>query len=94
MTMGNEALVTLLVGALGGAAVGLEREWSGHAEGDSARFAGLRTFTFLGLVGGVVGWLWSHDAQLLGGLLLAGGAGLVVVATPRRAGATLTARPK
>jgi uncharacterized membrane protein (DUF4010 family) len=73
-------LVTPLVSALGGAAVGLEREWSGHAEGDSARFAGLRTFTLLGLLGGVVGWLWTHDSQLLGGLLLAGAAGLVVVA--------------
>jgi uncharacterized membrane protein (DUF4010 family) len=77
--MGNEALVTLLVSALGGAAVGLEREWSGHAEGESARFAGLRTFTLLGLLGGVVGWLWTHEGQLLGGLLLAGAAGLVVV---------------
>jgi uncharacterized membrane protein (DUF4010 family) len=78
--MRNETLVTLLVSALGGAAVGLEREWSGHAEGDSARFAGLRTFTLLGLLGGVVGWLWTHGAPLLGGLLLAGAAGLVVVA--------------
>lgn len=78
--MGNETLVILLVSALGGAAVGLEREWSGHAEGEDARFAGLRTFTLLGLLGGVAGWLWTHGGQLLGGLLLAGAAGLVVVA--------------
>jgi uncharacterized membrane protein (DUF4010 family) len=78
--METEPLAVLLVSALGGAAVGLEREWSGHAEGDSARFAGLRTFTFLGLRGGVVGWFWTHGAQFLGGLLLAGAAGLVVVA--------------
>jgi uncharacterized membrane protein (DUF4010 family) len=80
MNMGNETLVTLLVSALGGAAVGVEREWSGHAEGESARFAGLRTFTLLGLLGGVVGWLWSHDGQLIGALLLGSAAGLVVVA--------------
>jgi uncharacterized membrane protein (DUF4010 family) len=78
--MGNETLVTLMVSALGGAAVGLERQWSGHAEGEDARFAGLRTFTLLGLLGGVVGWLWTHDGQLLGALLLGGAAGLVVLA--------------
>ena len=30
----------ILIAALGGAAVGLEREWSGHATGPGARFAG------------------------------------------------------
>ena len=34
--------VGLLIAALGGAAVGLERQWSGHAEGPGARFAGIR----------------------------------------------------
>ena len=34
-------LLGIIVGALGGAAVGLEREWSGHASGPRARFAGL-----------------------------------------------------
>ena len=32
----------LLIAGLGGAAVGVERQWSGHAEGARARFAGIR----------------------------------------------------
>lgn len=43
------------VAALIGLAVGLEREWSGHASGPNARFAGLRTFFLLGIVGGLAG---------------------------------------
>jgi len=31
----------IFISALGGAAVGLEREWSGHASGPNARFAGI-----------------------------------------------------
>jgi hypothetical protein len=52
-------IVGLLIAALGGAAVGLERQWSGHAEGPAARFAGIRTFTMLGAVAGFSGWLWT-----------------------------------
>ena len=40
-----------------GAAVGVEREWSGHASGPQARFGGIRTFTLLGGLGGLAGWL-------------------------------------
>ena len=47
----------LVVAALGGAAVGLERLWSGHADGPGARFAGIRTFTLLGVIAGLSGWL-------------------------------------
>lgn len=49
----------LLIAVLGGAAVGLERQWSGHAKGPAARFAGIRTFTMLGGAAGVSGWLWT-----------------------------------
>jgi|ERR1700674_1590283 hypothetical protein len=62
----------IFIAALGGAAVGLEREWSGHASGPSARFAGIRTFTLLGLLAGLEGWLWSNGLQVLAALLLAG----------------------
>ena len=48
----------ILIVALGGSAVGLEREWSGHASGPGARFAGIRTFTLLGLLSGLVVW-WA-----------------------------------
>ena len=40
----------LAIATLGGLAVGIERQWSGHAAGPQARFAGLRTFTLLGLI--------------------------------------------
>jgi hypothetical protein len=47
----------IMVAALGGAAVGIEREWSGHVSGSQARFGGVRTFTLIGGLGGVAGWL-------------------------------------
>jgi uncharacterized membrane protein (DUF4010 family) len=46
--MTTNHLVGIVIAALGGAAVGLERQWSGRAEGPDARFAGIRTFTMLG----------------------------------------------
>lgn len=65
----------LAVAALAGLAIGAEREWSGHAKGPDARFAGVRTFFLLGLVGGVAGWFALEGLQLLSfALLLAGGA--------------------
>jgi hypothetical protein len=48
MTPEYQNVVGIAVAALGGAAVGLEREWSGHAGGPEAHFAGIRTFTLLG----------------------------------------------
>ena len=58
-------MIGLIVAALGGAAVGLERQWSGHAEGSSARFAGIRTFTMLGaLAGALVREMWGQVGVL------------------------------
>ncbi|HVC20995.1 MAG TPA: DUF4010 domain-containing protein [Vicinamibacterales bacterium] len=70
----------IIVAAIGGAAVGTEREWSGRATGPTAHFAGIRTFTLLGLFGGLSGWLWLAGFQWLATVLLAGAAALVVVA--------------
>jgi Domain of unknown function (DUF4010) len=61
--MTTSDIVRLLIATLGGAAVGLERQWSGHAEGPAGRFAGLRTFTMLGTLGGCSGWLWTAASQ-------------------------------
>src|SRR5262245_23148450 len=72
--------VGLLVAALGGAAVGLERQWSGHADGTSARFAGIRTFTLLGALGGLSGVLWSAGLGALAVVLTAGAAALIAAA--------------
>ena len=70
----------LAVAALVGLAIGMEREWSGHASGPQARFAGARTFLLLGLLGGLAGWLASRGFVAGAALLLAGGAALAVAA--------------
>ena len=53
----NNDLAGLFVAALGGACVGVERQHSGHADGANARFGGIRTFTLLGGLAGVAGYL-------------------------------------
>lgn len=70
----------MLTATLGGAAVGLERQWSGHASGPEARFAGIRTFTLLGGMAGIAGWLWSVQFQAFSVILLTAGAALVITA--------------
>ncbi len=75
--MSTANIVGLLIAALGGAAVGLERQWSGHAEGPEARFAGIRTFTMLGAVGGLSGWLWTAGATAPAAILLTGAVAVV-----------------
>lgn len=70
----------VIVATLGGLAIGIERQWSGHASGPNARFAGIRTFALLGGSGGIVGWLWSAGAHALAIVLLAAAAALVVAA--------------
>jgi uncharacterized membrane protein (DUF4010 family) len=68
----------LIVAALGGLAIGLERQWSGHATGPAARFGGVRTMSMLGALAGLSGWLWSLEYQALAVVLLAACAALVV----------------
>ncbi|HUU35438.1 MAG TPA: MgtC/SapB family protein [Vicinamibacterales bacterium] len=77
--MTTQDLIPLAIAALGGAVVGLERQWSGHADGPRAHFGGIRTFTLLGLLGGIAGQL-AASAPLLAAALAAGGVGLVVAA--------------
>jgi uncharacterized membrane protein (DUF4010 family) len=69
----------LAVAGLIGLAIGVEREWSGHATGPKARFAGVRTFLLLGLVGGIAGWLADQNHVLLA-LALVGGSAVLAVA--------------
>ena len=73
----------IFIAALGGLAVGLEREWSGHASGPDRRFAGARTLTLMGLLAGISGWLWTSRLEIPAAVLLAGAAGLVVAAYAR-----------
>ncbi len=73
-------IIAIVIAALGGAAVGLERQWSGHAEGPRARFAGIRTFTMLGAVGGFSGLLWTAGVTTPAAILLAGAVAIVAAA--------------
>ena len=70
----------LAIAALGGLGVGLEREWSAHARGGPARFAGLRTFFMLGLLGGCVGLFLQFGRELIAAALGAAGAAMAVAA--------------
>jgi uncharacterized membrane protein (DUF4010 family) len=74
------AAADIAVAALAGLAVGIEREWSGHASGPHARFAGVRTFLVLGLLAGVAGWLHETGRVAVAFVLLAGGVTLTVAA--------------
>ena len=78
--MTTSDIAGLLIAALGGAAVGVERQWSGHADGPRARFAGVRTFTMLGAVGGMTGLLWTAGVTVPAALLFAGAVALVAAA--------------
>jgi len=70
----------IALAGLAGLAVGIEREWSGHASGPNARFAGVRTFLMLGLLGGIAGWLLDEGWTSVGVVLLAGVAAVAVLA--------------
>lgn len=65
-------VVGLIVAILGGAAVGVERQYSGHATGPHARLGGVRTFTLLGTLAGIAGLLLVWDMPIPAALLLAG----------------------
>ena len=68
----------ILVAALGGVAVGIERQRSGHASGPGARLGGVRTFTLLGGTAGLAGWLTTQHLPGLAIVLAAGAVGVVI----------------
>src|SRR6185503_8194679 len=71
-------LLGIVVAALGGAAVGIERQRSGHASGAGARLGGVRTFTLLGGVAGLSGWFATLHMTSLAIVLAAGAVALVI----------------
>ncbi len=78
MNLGLDAIAGLVVAILGGAAVGVERQQSGHATGPDARLGGVRTFTLLGALAGIAGLLTAANYALAAALLVAGALALVV----------------
>jgi len=57
-----------------GAAVGVERHWREKDEPEGARTAGIRTFTMIGMTGGVAGLIEQNiaDASAYSGIVLTG----------------------
>ncbi|HEU4568946.1 MAG TPA: DUF4010 domain-containing protein [Gemmatimonadales bacterium] len=70
----------LAIAALIGLAVGIERERSSPTAPAERRFAGLRTFLLLGLLGGTTGLLFTTGYPAPATVLLAAGAAFIVVA--------------
>lgn len=87
--------VGIVVAALGGAAIGIERQRSGHASGPHARFGGIRTFTLIGGIAGIAGWFTTLNLMGLAVVLSAGAVAIVVsgylVASRREIDATTEA---
>jgi uncharacterized membrane protein (DUF4010 family) len=70
-------LAPVAAAALGGLAVGIERQWSGHAR---RHFGGVRTFALLGGAAGLAGWLWAGGYGGPATLLIGGAIALIAVA--------------
>lgn len=68
----------LIVAILGGAAVGVERQRSGHATGPDARLGGIRTFTLLGTIAGIAGFLIEGGYVVPAAFLIGGGLAVIV----------------
>ena len=75
-----QIVIRLAVGALGGLAVGIEREWSGRAEGERPRFAGVRTFLLIGLLATLSSILVENNLIASGISILTGTVLLVMIA--------------
>jgi uncharacterized membrane protein (DUF4010 family) len=70
----------LLIAFFGGLTVGAEREWSARSGGRSKRFAGVRTFILLSLLGAAASQLAVAGQPLVAAVVAAGGVSLTVVA--------------
>ena len=80
LTQEIDVAVRLGVAGLGGLAVGIEREWSGRQAQRMMRFAGVRTFLLLGLIGGICAELQRRGQPGAGAAVLGAAALLAVVA--------------
>ena len=83
MNLDFSRVIGIIVAILGGAAVGVERQHSGHATGPEARLGGVRTFTLLGTLAGIAGFLIEAEFLVPAALLIAGALALTVAAYVR-----------
>lgn len=75
-----DGALRLAIAALVGLGVGIEREWTINASGRPPRFAGLRTFSMLGLLGGCAGLFMTTGHDSVAAAAVAGGMALSVTA--------------
>ena len=75
-----DGAVRLAIAGLVGLGVGVEREWTIYASGRPPRFAGLRTFGMLGLLGGCAGLFMTTGHAGVAAATIAGGMALSVTA--------------
>ena len=75
-----DVAIRFSVAALGGLAVGIEREWSVKRGRHAPHFAGIRTFLLLGLVGALGAELVRSGPGAAGAMLFVAGTLLIVVA--------------
>ena len=83
MTVGLEAWAdeALRIGSalVTGLLIGIERGWHLRTRDAGSRVAGVRTFTLLGLAGGLAGMLGSKGQPLMGGTIVVASAALLVL---------------
>ncbi len=75
-----QSVLGICIATLGGAAIGIERQHSGHAQGPHSHFAGVRTFTLLGALAGTSAYLWTSGLEVPASILLAGAVALILAA--------------
>ncbi len=75
-----ELAVRFAVAALGGLAVGIERQWSFRTRDQKPRLAGVRTFLLLGLLGAVAARLQQTGFSAAAAAVALGTAALVAIA--------------
>ena len=81
----------LIVAIIGGAAVGVERQRSGHATGPDARLGGIRTFTLLGTTAGIAGFLIESGFAVPAALMVSGALALIITGYVRASGRDIDA---
>jgi uncharacterized membrane protein (DUF4010 family) len=70
----NGEYLAIAAALAAGLLIGIERGWNLRRAADGTRVAGVRTFTLLGLLGGISGLLSDNGQNFVGGALIAGAA--------------------
>ena len=68
----HPTVLELAAALLLGSVIGLERGWRDRERPEGSRVAGLRTFSLIGLFGGILGVLTQEFGALLAAMGLAG----------------------